>query len=46
MAFYLTVLAASGGWAYLAAQAQTAWWLTIGGLDEPVTIRWTLPAGG
>jgi hypothetical protein len=46
MAFYVTVLAASGGWAHLADQAQSDWWLTIGGLDEPVIASWTLPAGG
>jgi hypothetical protein len=27
MAFYVTVLAASGGWAHLADQAQSDWWL-------------------
>ena len=27
MAFYISVLAASGGWAHLADQAQTDWWL-------------------
>jgi hypothetical protein len=46
MAFYVSVLAASGGWAHLADQAQSDWWLTIGGLDEPVIASWTLPAGG
>ena len=46
MAFYVSVLAASGGWGYPAAQAQTDRGLTIGGLDEPVIASWTLPAGG
>ena len=49
MAFYVSVLAASGGWAHLADQAQSDWWLLAPiAVASGAQVNWRIPlmAGG